>query len=152
MMKGYPRWFVPWLIGTLLLSLITGLLLGDNTLALRADVALPLPWHYPAAGHVPAAALHAIGGFLAVMLLGALWSVHMRAGWHRRRKRTSGLMLALLLLLLTATAVAVYYLGNETAANAAAFLHLGAGLVATPVFVWHWASARRSRRRHAARH
>ena len=151
-MKAYPRWFLPGLVTTLLLALVTGLLLGDNTLALRADMALPLPWHYPAGGHVPAAALHALGGFTAVLLLGALWSVHMRANWHRRRKRASGLVLALLLLLLAVTAVAVYYLGDETAANAAAFLHLGAGVVVVPMFAWHWASARRSRRRRAIRH
>jgi len=143
-MKGYPSWFVPALVGALLLMFATGLLLGPTTLMLRADLAMP--WRLPGGARVPVAALHAAGGFALMLLMGALWSVHMRAGWRRRRQRGSGLVLGLLLLVLAVSAVAVYYLGDETLGVAAALTHLAAGLALAFPFGWHWAHGRRARR------
>jgi len=144
-MKGYPPWFVPVLVGTLLLMFVTGMLLAPTTLVLRAEFALP--WRLPGSGRVLTAALHAAGGFMLMLLVGALWSVHMRSGWRRREQRASGLVLGTLLLVLAASAVAVYYLGDEVLGMAAALIHLGAGVALAGPFGWHWLHGRRARRR-----
>jgi hypothetical protein len=91
---------------------------------------------------VATAALHAAAGFALMMLTGALWSIHMRAGWRKHRRRGSGLALALLMAGLAVSAVGVYYFGNETLAAAAAFIHLGMGSLLVLVFGWHWATRR----------
>jgi len=143
-MKGYPYGFVPALVGTLLLMFVTGVLLAPTTLVLRAELALP--WRLPGSGRVLTAALHAAGGFALMLLLGALWSVHMRSGWRRRQQRASGVLLGTLLLVLAASAVAVYYLGDEALGTAAALVHLGAGMALAGPFGWHWLHGRRARR------
>lgn len=144
-MTNYPKWFVPALVGTLLLMFASGALLAPTTLVLRAD--WDLPWRLPGGARVPVAALHAAGGFALMLLMGALWSVHMRSGWRRRKQRISGTVLGVLLLLLAATAVAVYYLGDDTLGNVAALAHLALGLTLAVPFAWHWIRGRRTRRR-----
>lgn len=141
-MTGYPRWFVPALVGTLALMAVTGLLLAPSTLTMRLDLALP--WRLPGPARVLMAALHAAGGFALLLLLGALWSVHMRSGWRRRQQQASGLTLGLLLLGLAATAVGVYYAGDELLGVAAALVHLGLGVALAAPFGWHWMHGRRA--------
>lgn len=142
-MKGYPRWFVPALIGAMLLMLLSGALLAPTTLVLRGELAVP--WRLAAGARIGWAAAHAAGGFALLMLVGALWSVHMRSGWRRRRQRASGLVLGVLLLALAASAVVIYYAGDEAVGAAAAFLHLGLGVLLVLPFGWHWLRGRRSR-------
>lgn len=147
-MKGYPRWFLPTLVGTLLMILLSGLLLAPSTLMMRAEIMVM--WRLPGAARVAIAALHTLAGFMAMLLIGAVWSVHMRSGWRRRKHRASGLALALGLVLLCASAVAIFYLADETLGMLAALLHLAAGLVLVAQFGWHWAHGRRSHRQHAS--
>jgi uncharacterized membrane protein len=149
-MKGYPRWFLPGLLITLLLVLVSGALLIPTTLVMRLEMALA--WRLPGDARILTAAAHAAAGFAAMMLLGSLWSVHMRAGWRRRRHRISGSLTGVLLLLLAVSAVGVYYLGEETAGVAAALVHIGLGLVLLAPFGWHWVVGRRSRHHSATLH
>lgn len=144
-MKGYPGWFVPLLVTVLVCLVASGLLLGGDTLILRAE--WDVPWPPLRDLHVPAAALHALSGFAVLLWTGALWSVHMRAGWRRRQKRVSGSLLGALMLLLGLTAAGVYYIGNTLLANVTAYLHGAAGLAMAVAFTWHWLSARRRRLR-----
>ena len=143
-MKGYPSWFVSALLGTLLLVFVSGCLLAPTTLVMRLDA--EMAWRLPGAGRVLVAAAHAGAGFLGVMLLGSLWTVHMRGNWRRGRQRISGSLVGAGLVALAATAVAVYYLGDDTLAAAAAMLHLGLGLALAAPFGWHWVLARRAAR------
>lgn len=143
-MKGYPPWFLRVLLATLLLVLASGLLLTPTTLVMRFD--MDLAWRLPGAARIVAAAAHAIGGFAAMLLLGALWSVHMRAGWRRQRHRASGTLVGALLVLLALSAVGVYYLGEEQAGALAAAVHVGIGLLLVLPFGWHWMAGRRSLR------
>ncbi len=149
-MKGYPSWFLRALLCTLLLVLVSGCLLAPTTLVMRMDLALP--WRLPGDARVLTAAAHAAVGFAVMTMLGSLWSVHMRAGWRRRRHRVSGAIVGALLVLLAASAVAVYYLGDERLALIAALTHLGIGLLLVLPFTWHWLAGRRSRHRHASLH
>jgi hypothetical protein len=139
-MKGYPRGFRSLLLWALLGVVLSGLLLVPALLQLRAE--MDVAWQLPAGSRVGVAALHAGAGSLLLGLTGALWTVHMRAGWHRHRRRTSGGMLAASLLLLAVSALGVYYFGDEMLAAAAAYLHLAAGLTLAAVFAWHWRAAR----------
>lgn len=144
-MSGYPRWFLPGLVAAMLLILTTGLLLVPTTLAMRAEVAMS--WRLPGSSRILCAALHAAGGFAVIMLVGALWSLHMRAGWRARLQRVSGSLLGTVLLSLAATAVIIYYAGDDGLGIAAAFVHLAAGVLATVAFCWHWWNGRRTRLR-----
>jgi hypothetical protein len=125
-MKGYPSWFLSAVLGALLVVFVSGCLLAPTTLVMRIDV--DLAWRLPGAGRVLVAAMHAGVGFIVIMLLGSLWTVHMRSHWRRQRQRISGAATGILLLVLAASAVAVYYLGDEMLGNAAALIHLGVGL------------------------
>lgn len=148
-MNNYPRWFTGSLIGTFAAVVTTGLLLAPTTLALRAE--FDAVWRLPATARLGAAALHAAGAFALLLFTGALWSVHMRSGWRRRRQRASGLGLALLLLGLSITALGVYYLGDDRLGAFTALLHLGLGFVLPAPMLWHWLQGRRIRHRHRTR-
>lgn len=135
-MKGYPRWVLPTLLGTTATIVVSGLLLAPGTFVTRAE--MELVWMLPAAGRLATAALHASAGFALMLLVGALWSIHMRAGWRKRRHRGTGMSLALSMPLLALSAVGVYYFGDETLAATAAFIHLGLGVLMALTFAWHW--------------
>ena len=143
-MKGYPTWYVSALLGTLLLVFVSGCLLAPTTLVMRLEA--ELAWRLPADGRVLVAAAHAGAGFLGVMLLGSLWTVHMRGNWRRGRQRISGSLVGIGLLVLAVTAVGVYYLGDETLGAAAAMVHLCLGLALAVPFGAHWVLARRAAR------
>jgi heme A synthase len=146
-MTNYPKWFLPGLLWTLLLMFATGLLLAPTTLAMRAE--LDMGWRLPGAGRIAVAALHAAGGFALMLLMGALWSLHMRSGWRRRKHRVSGTAVGGVLVLLALTAVAVYYVGDDMLGRAAALTHLALGLALLLPFLLHWVRGRRLRRRTA---
>ena len=139
-MKGYPHWVLPTLLATTGTIVATGLLLAPGTFVTRAE--MDLAWMLPSDGRIATAALHATAGFAMMLLTGALWSIHMRAGWRKHRRRGSGLALALLMAGLAVSAVGVYYFGNETLAAAAAFIHLAMGSLLALVFGWHWVTRR----------
>jgi hypothetical protein len=133
--KGYPRWFERVLVVSSVLVYASGCLLVPNTLEVRT--AWGSGWHLLSGSRVPLAALHTALAFLMMMIIGALWSVHMRAGWRRHRQRWSGLLLASTYLLLMATAVGIYYLSNETWANLAGLSHMLLGVALLAPFAWH---------------
>lgn len=141
-MKGYPRWFLPLLVVILSLILASGLLLAPTTMMMRADFAVT--WRLPSDARLTIAAAHTVGGFSAMMLIGAIWGIHMRSGWRRRKQRASGLALALVLVGLCASAVAIFYVADETLGALAALLHLALGIVLVAQFGWHWVHGRRS--------
>ena len=143
-MRGYPRRFLPLLLGAIALAWVSGMLLAPTTLVLRAG--WPLPWRLAPGARLGVAALHAAAAFAMLFLCGALWSLHMRIGWRRRGQRRSGASMALLQLVLALTALAIYYAGDDTIANAGALLHLGAGVLLALPLAWHWRRAHVGRR------
>lgn len=154
-MKGYPRGFLATLWTVCMALLATGLLLAPTTLELR--LGWQMPWRLGGGARVGVAAMHAALAFLLLFVIGALWSIHMRAGWRQRRQRKTGAMLVCDLLGLALSALGVYYLGDSGVADATALAHLSLGvLLALPLAVHamtkrrHRRSARRpSARRHA---
>ncbi|HMY99105.1 MAG TPA: hypothetical protein PLW24_02620 [Burkholderiaceae bacterium] len=148
-MNDYPRGFAPMLLGVFAATWLSGLLLGPTTLALRAQ--WELPWRLGGAGRLGAAALHVAAAFVLLFFAGALWSLHMRRGWQRRRRRGSGGALAGLLALLAFSALGLFYAGDEGLANGAAYLHLAAGIALLGLLARHALRAGRWRRRFGGR-
>lgn len=146
-MNGYPRWFRSGLLAVLAMALCSGLLLTPTMLVMRAE--LEMPWQLDSGWRTGVAAWHAAVSLGAVWMVGALWSVHMRAGWRRRQRRGSGLLTAAAALVLAVTALCVYYMGDEVWAFWAAGAHVAVGVLAILPLVWHmWARRGTRRRRH----
>lgn len=142
-MKGYPHWFLRCVLLVLAVLLITGVLMMPNTLMMRAE--LDVDWRLPNAARLWTSAVHAGVGFVMLLLVGAIWGIHMRSGWRRHKHRRSGMSLALFFVVLAVTAVAIYYLGESASANWAAYTHLALGLLINVLFAWHWWRGHRSR-------
>ena len=139
-MKGYSRGFRPLLWSVCAAVASSGLLL-PTTLVLRFEWALP--WRLPGAARIGVAALHATASFALLALIGALWSIHMRAGWRRRRQRISGSLLVSAFVLLAVSAVGLYYLGDGGAADTTALLHVALGLAVCLPLALHTVRGRR---------
>lgn len=135
-MKGYPRGFKKTLLTGSALLYASGIALAPTTLALRLDWSLG--WRLGAATRIGVGAAHAALAFVFMALFGALWSMHMRAGWHRNLQRTSGGIVTAGCVILAASAVGIYYLADETLSNFAALIHLSIGVVLLLPFVWHY--------------
>ncbi len=142
-MKGYPKHFLAALLAALCVLLATGLLLAPETLFLKGE--MDVPWRIGGTARIVTAALHAAGAFVVAAFIGALWTVHMRAGWRKKKQHVSGILLAAVMALLGATAVGIYYLGDEGLGPLAALTHLGLGVAFLPPFIWHWVAGRRMR-------
>ncbi|MDM7322285.1 MAG: hypothetical protein P3W87_003170, partial [Gammaproteobacteria bacterium] len=144
-MKDYPTGFTRILLATLTLLFTSGLALVPNALDTRLGLELGL-WSL---GHQRTwvAALHAISFFTTLMLLGALWTVHMRAGWIRRENIFSGILLLVAFGLLVASGLMLYYAGNELAGQIALSIHLLAGFLLPILLFAHLIGALQARRR-----
>lgn len=156
-MRGYPPRFMPLLMSVAGLLLLSGLLLTPTMLDLR--LMWSVPWRLPEGSRTGVAALHVAAAFAATLLLGALWSIHVRAGWRMRRNHRNGALLTVILLALAATGVGLFYLSGEMTAVINSAAHVALGLLLPICFVCHMVMGRRQRRRrlqvqyrHAARH
>jgi hypothetical protein len=81
-------------------------------------------------------AWHGICAILATMALGSVLSVHIKAGFHSKRKRISGFSQLGLLLLLCGSGLLLYY-GPENLRDATIFTHWVAGNILLVVFLIH---------------
>ncbi|MGK0674667.1 MAG: hypothetical protein ABWU16_08430 [Halothiobacillaceae bacterium] len=144
-MNGYPAGFVHILWITLILLFVSGLALVPNALDARLGLELGL-WSL---GHrrTGVAALHAASFFTTLMLLGALWTVHMRAGWVRRENVFSAILLLVAFGLLTTSGLMLYYAGDELVGQIALGIHLLAGFSLPMLLFAHLIGALQARRR-----
>jgi len=62
-----------------------------------------------------------------LLLLGALFPVHLMRAWRARKNRISGSMMATFNAVLIFTAFGLYYLGSETVRPWMSWIHIGAG-------------------------
>jgi hypothetical protein len=144
-LSSYPRGFFPLLIVVMVLLLVSGVLLVPAMLEMR------LMWESPvqlgADVRLASAALHTTVAFVAMLLLGALSSVHMRVGWKRHLNRISGIGLLLMYATLMLTATGMFYFGDEDFSRWSSIAHTVIGLVVTLLFCWHLEKGRRIRLR-----
>lgn len=139
--KGYPSLFYLLLLITFTTLFVTGCLLAPTTLNLKLE--WDVPWRLSSDQHIGVAAAHATLSFLMVGVIGALWSIHIRAGWKRRKNHHTGLSLVMFMLLLGITAIGIYYLGDEQAAMFSSVAHMLMGIVIPILLVIHVVIGRR---------
>jgi len=144
-MKGYPRRFVPCLVAASAVLAVSGLLLVPTMLDLRFD--LDVGWRLPGEQRLWVAAAHTAAALLLCGFAGALWSIHMRAGWRGRRHLRSGIATASLLAGTALTALGILYLGNEAWLLPASAAHMLLGVFSLVGGASHWLVAVVERRR-----
>jgi hypothetical protein len=140
-MKGYPRFFSPLLWVTLASLLTTGLFLAPGALEMRLE--WEVTWRLSPGMRTWIAAAHASFAFVVLFMFGALAAVHIRAGFRRRRNRTTGLLLLSAFVVLALTALGIYYPGDEKFGVWASTVHLVVGLLVSLPLGLHVAASRR---------
>lgn len=135
-MKGYPRWFSRTFITLIMLLVsLSGCLLVPSLLEMRLEweeIWTPLKDY-----RTLVVATHTLSGILIMMVLGALWSIHMRVGWRAKEKRTSGSLSVLAFLLVAISSIGILYFGDEMLSLGSSLVHTALGLAVIPVFAIH---------------
>lgn len=72
--------------------------------------------------------LHGGASMLTLMLLGALFPLHITRAWRARKNLGTGILMLACNAVLVATAFALYYLGSETIRPWSSGLHIAFGL------------------------
>jgi hypothetical protein len=84
---------------------------------------------------------------LVLLIIGALWSVHMRANWRHRLNHRTGLIVVLSLLAMLLTGIGIFYFGDEQLSLTTSVVHTLLGLAAAPFCIYHIVVGRKSARR-----
>lgn len=145
-MKGYPGWFYRTLLATMGALFVSGSLLIPTALEMKLE--WEVPWRLTGDPQIAMAALHASAAFLAAAVVGALWSIHMRAGWKKRKNHRTGIALLASMLLLGITAIGIYYLGEDQAALCASVAHMLIGVLLLLFLAVHIVAGWRVRSQH----
>ena len=135
-MKGYGVTFRRLTLATLAGLLLSGVLLIPTMLYMRME--FDVPWRLPGDARLWTVAAHTTLSYLVLGISGALWVVHMRAGWRMRRNHYSGSAMVACMALLALTGAGILYLGNERLALGASGVHTVLGLLATLLFLYHF--------------
>ena len=136
-MIGYPKYFLTSLISVLGLLWISGLLLVPAWIIFRLEQ--DIEWLINlslSSGDLRhwLNTLHAAVGWIMMWLIGALWTIHMRAHWRKGENKTSGLVMAFSWAILALTALGIYYLGDADLSKASSLIHVILGL-SIPIMV-----------------
>lgn len=146
---GYPRYFKTVLWTVLGALIITGLLLIPGALELRWEMDAPL--QLPRGTRIGVAALHALGAFLMLAVLGSLFTLHMRIGWRHGENIRSGLTTVGSILALVLSGLGIYYLADEALSRWTSALHIALGVAAAAATALHYVLGRRIRAARLAR-
>jgi cyanate permease len=84
---------------------------------------------------------------VTLLLLGALFPIHIGRAWRARRNRFTGGAMAALNAVLLITAFGLYYLGGELVRPWMSTIHLGAGFSLPLLILVHILNGRRTRPR-----
>lgn len=80
--------------------------------------------------------LHGISAYAVLIAIGSLLPLHVRSGWHRRRKRWTGGSTLAVLVLLAMTGLVLYY-GGEATREPARWIHIAIGIACIALFPVH---------------
>ena len=80
--------------------------------------------------------LHGISAYAVLIAIGSLLPLHVRSGWHRRRKRWTGGSTLAMLVLLAMTGLVLYY-GGEATREPARWIHIAIGIACIALFPVH---------------
>lgn len=134
-LSGYPSWFYGVLIASMLSVCISGFLLIPT--ALEFKFFMEVPWRLASSSFTLTVASHILTAWLLLMMVGAMWQLHMRFKWRQRNNHRSGLMLALLLVSLALTGTGLFYLGDETLQQYSSATHIIVGILVAVIMLWH---------------
>jgi heme A synthase len=87
--------------------------------------------------------VHGGAAMLTLMLLGALFPLHIRRAWRARKNRATGIVMLAFNAVLIATAFGLYYLGSEALRPWASDLHIAFGLAIPLLFLAHIKTGRK---------
>lgn len=142
-MKGYPRWFTKTFVSlSIVLVTLSGCLLIPSLLDMRLQ--WQEVWDPLKDLRTMIVAIHTLSGILIMMVLGALWSIHMRVGWRAKEKRASGSLSVMAFLLVAISSIGILYLGDEMLSLGSSLVHTALGLSVIPVFAIHLRQSRKS--------
>jgi hypothetical protein len=144
-MNAYPPGFKAVLHAVLSVLFFSGLLLMPGSLEMRLEWGVP--WSLDSGSRVWVAAGHAASYFATLLLLGALWTIHMRSGWLRAENTLSGSLMLASFGLLMLSGLGLYYAGDEALGRIALYVHLLAGLTLPLLLGVHILGARQARLR-----
>lgn len=143
-MNGYPKQFYRWFMWIAVLVWLTGVLLTPFSLEMRFEYTLPT-WPLNETIKHHATTIHAVLAFVLLWLFGTIWTIHIRAGWRKKKNLVSGVLLISACLLMTLTGLGIYYIGNEECANATALVHLLVGGLFLILLVAHIVLGKKAR-------
>ena len=89
--------------------------------------------------------IHGGAAMVTLLMLGALFPLHMRLGWRSGRNRITGPAMAAFNAVLIVTAFGLYYSGSDVVRPFMSNLHLVLGFALPALFVVHVLLGRRSR-------
>jgi len=124
-----------------LLATGVGWLLADYLADQMKDAASGEGWQTAAAYLLM---LHGGASMAALLLLGALFPLHIRRGWRMGRNRATGTAMVTFNAVLILTAFGLYYFGSELLRPWASRLHIGVGAILPVLFLVHILVGRRS--------
>lgn len=90
--------------------------------------------------------LHGGAAMLFLLLLGALFALHVRGAWRSQRNRPTGVIMLACNALLIVTAFGLYYFGSESLRRWTSDLHIAVGLGFPLLLAVHVVLGRRSLR------
>jgi hypothetical protein len=89
--------------------------------------------------------LHGGAAMMALLLLGALFSLHAEPAWRDRKNRTTGAIMVAVNTILIATAFGLYYAGLELLRPWLSWAHIIAGFLLPALLFVHIVTGKRSR-------
>jgi len=88
--------------------------------------------------------IHGGATMVVLLLLGALFPLHMRRGWRARKNRMTGSVMVAFNAVLVVTAFGLYYSGSDVIRLATGRLHYGIGLALPILMLVHIVLGRRA--------
>jgi heme A synthase len=135
-MKGYPKWFTARVVHFIVAMLfISGCLLIPTTM--NAHMNWDVDWRLTSDARIWVTFVHVLFGLVMFALLGALWSIHMRYWWKKKKGRLSGGVLVGTFLVLGVTGLGILYAGAEALVSATALAHTAVGLLFVAPYLYH---------------
>ena len=89
--------------------------------------------------------VHGGAAMVTLMLLGALFPLHIGRAWRAKKNRASGIVMLAFNAVLIASGFGLYYLASEILRPWASDLHIGFGLAMPLLFLAHVTAGRRKR-------
>jgi heme A synthase len=140
-MKAYPAWFYQVVIVILVTLFLSGVLLIPTTFDMRFE--WDVIWRLTGQQRLISVATHTTSSYLLFLIIGALSTIHMRAGFIKRKNKISGVLLVLCFFVMMLSGVGLFYLADEELITLASLVHMVLGLLLPLVFIMHFINGKK---------